>query len=142
MYEASEKQINYIISLAGSRGVELSVDFDTLTGKEASTMIENLMAMPKAFAVVEEGMYRKGDAIFRVKRSLSGNLYAMRLNVIEMAFEYEAGAISKLTKQDKMTLEEAKAFGVETGFCCVCARFLTDEKSVANGIGPVCAKKV
>jgi hypothetical protein len=41
-----------------------------------------------------------------------------------------------------MTVEEAKAFGLLYGRCIVCGRTLTDEKSIADGIGPICAAKV
>jgi len=45
-----------------------------------------------------------------------------------------------LRPEFKMTLEEAQAFGIATGICCVCASPLTDPRSVAIGIGPVCAR--
>jgi hypothetical protein len=142
-YPASIKQVSFIKSLISERGYTQPVEFGTLTSSEASSLISNLLAMPTAGGVEEQGMYRDGDAIFRVQRSLeSGNLYAKRLDVVEMKFIYEAGAIKTLRASHKMTLDEAKAFGVETGFCCVCARFLTDAKSVSAGIGPVCAKSV
>jgi hypothetical protein len=37
-------------------------------------------------------------------------------------------------------LNAAIAFGKKWGKCAVCARTLTDEESIAKGIGPVCAK--
>jgi hypothetical protein len=40
-----------------------------------------------------------------------------------------------------MSREDAAEFGKATGTCCVCMRHLTDDVSVANGIGPVCATK-
>lgn len=143
MNPITTKQSAFIKSLRAERGLTDALDFSLMTSKDASSLISNLLAMPVAGGAVEEGMYRKNDAIFRVQRSLgNGNLYAKRLDVIEMKFVYEQGAIKFLKGADKMTLDEAKAFGVETGFCCVCAKFLTDPKSVANGIGPVCAKSV
>ena len=143
MNSATIKQVSFINNLREERGVKDAVDFSTLTSKEASDLISQLLAMPTAGGVEDEGMYRKGDDIFRVQRSLeSGNLYAKKLDIVEMKFIFTSGAIRTLKSSDKMTLEEAKAFGVETGFCCVCAKFLTDPKSVAVGIGPVCAKNV
>jgi hypothetical protein len=38
-------------------------------------------------------------------------------------------------------LEAVKEIGLATGTCCCCGRTLTDEYSIQNGIGPVCAKK-
>lgn len=39
----------------------------------------------------------------------------------------------------RMSREEAAAFGKLYGFCVRCGRTLTDENSIAAGIGPVCA---
>jgi len=104
-----------------------------------------------------EGMYRTEDGtIYKVQRAVhgSGRLYAKRLVVHEgefsfqkgfqgtkVTFEYDQGTIFKLKLTDKMTLEEAKAFGALYGTCCVCGRTLTDERSIEAGIGPVCAGK-
>lgn len=57
-------------------------------------------------------------------------------------FEYMGLASRFLTGARKMSLEEAKEFGMQTGTCCVCARLLTDPSSVEAGIGPVCITKV
>lgn len=35
----------------------------------------------------------------------------------------------------------ARLYGKQTGICCCCGRELTDEDSVAEGIGPICARK-
>lgn len=142
-YPASLKQVGFIKSLVSERGYAEAIEFGALTSADASALITKLLAMPTAGGVNEEGMYRRGDEIFRIQRSLeTGNFYAKKLDVVEMKFIYAPGAVKFLSVKDKMTLDEAKAFGVETGFCCVCAKFLTDPKSVANGIGPVCAKNV
>jgi hypothetical protein len=106
-----------------------------------------IVAARKPAADLEVGMYRKGGEIYRVHRSReSDRLYAKRLVLDllakrEATFVYDRGAIMFLTPEDRMSLSEAKAFGVETGICCVCGAFLTDPKSVAEGIGPVCAKR-
>lgn len=108
---------------------------------------------------VEDGMYRTPDGtIYKVQFAVhgSGRRYAKRL-VVDQAweraadgaviregrshFDYEAGAIDRLTSAMRMTLDEAKAFGALYGTCCQCGRTLTDEKSIAAGIGPVCAGK-
>ena len=100
----------------------------------------------------EEGMYQKGDDIFRVKKSQAGNLYAMKLTqiggerlrdvdevTVQFEFEYVKGAILDLSAKDRMTLEQAQAFGLRYGICCVCATPLKQATSVLLGIGPVCA---
>lgn len=92
--------------------------------------------------VTEDGMYQDPEGnIFKVQvaKQGSGNLYAKRLDVEMGKFEYERGLLYKINPDWKMSLEAAKAFGQLYGFCCVCARDLTDETSIAEGIGPVCA---
>ena len=157
-YPASERQVDYLTSLLNSRIVSSEVRSDiegrisdgTLSNTTASTFIDILKASPIAGAgskfQLPVGMYRTSDGtIYRVHESRdSGRRYAKRMDYDLFSdkprFVYEKGGISQLTLNDRMTLEQAKAWGVETGFCCVCGAFLTDEKSVANGIGPVCAK--
>lgn len=142
--KVSVRQVEFIEKLLTERvysGEE--IDFEVLSSKDASDLIGQLLNAPRAKGVVGEvGMYRmpNGD-IYRVHPSkTSSRLYAKKLDALGGGFDYEAGAIYRLKPEHKMTLEQAKAFGMETGMCCVCGIFLTDPKSVADGIGPVCAK--
>lgn len=151
MNPATPRQISFLRTLADERGVELVGTRDPagLNVGEASNLIEALLGMPKsttrpAFVELELGMYRlsNGD-IYRVQRSReSGRLYAKKLDWANNSFIFESGAMRLLTADDRMTLADAKAWGVETGICCVCSAFLTDPKSVEAGIGPVCARRV
>lgn len=102
----------------------------------------------QANPVCELGMYRDADGVmFRVKRSRDGgNLYAMRF-VPEAAvkserFVYERGGVFRLNADMRMTVAQAQLVGVQFGICCVCGAELTATESVANGIGPVCARRV
>ena len=121
-----------------------SANIDRLKGELNSAKRAQKSAKP-ATPELEAGMYRKGDKIFKVQRAVhgSGNLYAKELVQYDdgFAFEYAPGAIRKLTSADRMTLEQAKAWGALYGTCCQCGKTLTDEKSIENGIGPVCATK-
>jgi hypothetical protein len=98
--------------------------------------------------VTEDGMYRTPDGtIWKVQRAVhgSGQLYAKRLTVEPGqtgTFTYEPGAIRRLRPENRMTLEDAKAFGKLYGVCCRCGRTLTDERSIADGIGPDCAGRL
>ena len=128
-----------------------------LTRSEASAAITMLLSLPKADTktagatakadvVTEDGMYRTPDGvIYKVQVAVHGNgrLYAKRLVVgakgEKGTFEYAPGAINALRPEWKMTLAEAKEFGRLYGMCCNCGATLTDEVSIASGIGPVCA---
>ena len=126
----------------------------------ASALIDYLMACPKsALADDLEGMHKIGDTIYKVQRAVhgSGELYAKELILVERdnveiedgvwksitnhRFEYAPGATRHLSPSTKMTLEQAKEFGALYGTCCVCGRTLTNEKSIEDGIGPVCGAK-
>lgn len=157
---ATEKQIDFIKRLAAERPTfDFAVDanifehhLDRLSNREASGLIEKLLQMPKPvqqvasdgipLAEIKPGSYWTFDGkVARVRESRSsGRLYAELLNAESEKFEYSRGAIFKL--KSRMTLDEAKAWGAQHGLCCVCAKLLTDPKSIEAGIGPVCAKRV
>ena len=133
----------------------------SLTKYEAGKLIDTLKAIPAApkkaatapAAQVTEGMYRDpatGD-IFKVQVAHhgSGNLYAKKLVKLETPktkgkktysheFAYAPGSITKVQAAWKMSKEEAQEWGRLYGACCKCGAILTDERSIAAGIGPVC----
>lgn len=102
---------------------------------------------PAAAAVArisDDGIYRtETGTIYKVQyaKNGSGNLYAKRLDPDAGTFTYEPGAIHRLRADQRMTFEDAAAFGELYGICCACGRDLTDETSIARGIGPICGKK-
>ena len=49
------------------------------------------------------------------------------------------GLASRMPAAQEMSLEDAQTFGRATGTCCICMRHLTNDESVAAGIGPICA---
>ncbi len=92
-------------------------------------------------APATEGMYRMNGRIFKVQRAIhgSGHLYAKELT--ENGFEFASGMVRHLNSTHKMTLAQAKEYGALYGTCCACGIALTDERSIAAGIGPICATK-
>lgn len=150
MRMASEKQINFINKLLDQKQLD-EIELDTvkivmengLTIQQASNGIKMLLNKPnKQIAMKQEieiGFYSQNDEIFKVKESRAGRKYAMRLT--DDGFEYAPGAIGKIQSENKMTLDEAKEYGKMTGNCMCCGRILTNENSIAEGIGPICASK-
>jgi hypothetical protein len=156
---ATEKQIAYALSLTvrkmgQAKADEVAETAKAMTMKDISSVIDKLKGMqdytPVAPATPSEartepikleGMHKVGERIFKVQKAVhgSGHLYAKEL--IEGSFAYAQGAIRMLSAETKMSLADAKAYGVLYGVCCVCARMLTDENSIAAGIGPICASK-
>lgn len=154
--KASEKQVAFLTNLLAERTFPDadSIDPSTIGKRDASQLINRLMSAPKKPVVTApasvsapestvslEGMHMYQERIFKVQKAVhgSGNLYAKEL--VNGSFVYAPGAIRSLSADTKMTLEQAKEYGVLYGVCCVCAKTLTDEKSIEAGVGPVCAKK-
>jgi len=136
----SPKQLAFAGSLAKERGVALANDFSTWSTSQASEEITRLLAMPKV-GTLPEGIYLKAEIVYKVQMSGAGRSYAKVLRE-KGGFEYDPTAIKNLSIEDKITLEQAKAYGVQFGICVVCGATLTDAKSVAAGIGPVCGKRI
>ena len=122
----------------------------------------NIAAVPGT-ALVSPGMYRNPTTgkIWKVqynKANGSGRyLYAKSLDVETEAvkdtsgaivkpavakFNYAPGAMRHIRPEWRMSLDQAKAFGAMYGVCCRCGTPLTDEESIAAGIGPICAGKI
>lgn len=94
--------------------------------------------------VEHDGIYQtETGAIYKVQiaKNGSGRLYAKRLDPATGTFTYAPGAIHNLRDDQRMTREAAAAFGKLYGICCACGRDLTDEGSIAAGIGPICSGK-
>lgn len=94
---------------------------------------------------VAEGFYQRDDSIYKVQRNLSGTgLYAKRLIVDggKGSWQYDPTAYRALRAEDALTVEQAAAFGRVSGICGICGRQLNDERSIANGIGPICQGKL
>lgn len=168
---ATPAQITYATKLMDARSVDvepyglecLDVTLEEMPMAMISGLIDYLKTIPRRTtppaAELEAGMYRLDGEIFKVQQAIygSGRMYAKVLRVsepvldevggavvqeAEIWFEREPGAIRRLRPEHRMALEEAKAFGSVYGVCCVCARTLTDETSIAEGIGPICGGRV
>lgn len=50
--------------------------------------------------------------------------------------------IAKLRDVEERGIEAVKDIGRLTGICCVCGRTLTNEASIEDGIGPICAGRM
>ena len=92
-----------------------------------------------------EGFWEMPDgAIVKVQIAVhgSGKPYAKLLNTDSGSFDYAPGLISPVRKEGtRLTLDRAKELGQLYGLCIRCGATLTDENSIAAGIGPICAGK-
>jgi hypothetical protein len=130
MVQASEaKWSNSNLEALAAEMVALADEADALLEAYANRIPEKV------------GPIRYGETVANVVKSQgSGRLYAKVWN--GKSWEYVAGVIYKLREADRLSLEEAQAFGHQTGQCCVCSRTLTNPESVALGIGPICGGRI
>jgi hypothetical protein len=94
-------------------------------------------------------MYRdpRNGSIYKVQKAVhgSGHLYAKSLVVHgpgSAEFQMAPGMVRKIKLDWRMTVDEARTYGALYGVCVRCGRTLTDETSIAEGIGPICASKI
>jgi hypothetical protein len=152
---ATDKQIAFLVKLlaekiedpAKSLAAITWVQEHKLSKATASAKIDEYMKMPsvrKAFSAtpeLDEGMYRMNGDIYKVYTTREGHLATKVLT--EDGFEYMGRKpLHMLTAEHRMTLDEAKEYGKLTSTCCQCGRKLTDETSIAEGIGPRCSGKI
>lgn len=150
---ATERQVSYLTTLLNDRVFDTNkrdealakIRLGDLDKSTASSLIDSLLRAPKVRAAaprveLSEGMYMHDGKVYRVKRSEAGHLYASEL--VGRKFQFARGMMRVIQPEDRMTLEQAKAYGVEYGICCVCGRLLTNEVSVAEGIGPICSGRL
>lgn len=151
---ASDKQIYWIAKLIDEKDIPAELRTEIKDGlavgfiskANASKYLDILFAkntptLTKAGAVTEIGFYRDTEGlVYRVKKSGIGKLYAQQ--VTSHGFAYKAGKINDLTASMKMTPEEIRAYGCETGICANCSTLLTDPISIFIGLGTKCGPTI
>lgn len=155
----SEKQESFLRTLLARKQPEADADaiINGINGLSAqggqprgaaSTMIDILKARPDAKAKdavkLEDGIYQIDGQVRKVYHTVHGRneQVAKVWDENSRSFEYVGKrGLRGLTPAHKMTLAQAKEFGAIYGICCNCSATLTDERSIEEGIGPVCAKR-
>lgn len=95
---------------------------------------------------ITEGYYVLDGTFYKVMKNRDRTrLYARRLVATpnqKPIWEYDKGVIFKLSLSNKVTKEQAKAFGDIYHYCFCCGRELTVPLSIERGVGPVCWGKL
>src|SRR5690606_31772181 len=125
-----------------------------LTKRGASALIDTLTGLPRKPAaeradLLEDGFYtlggQDGDGVevtkvYKVVTSpTSGRQYAKDLEGTSWVYAPGGVRALRLRGGQPLTLEVAQNLGQLYGVCVRCGRTLTDEGSIAAGIGPKCA---
>lgn len=132
---------------------ECTARLDTMSRREISEKIDSMLGIVRRLRAaarpvapvdeLESGIYGGNGSIVKVYRGQSGRMLAKLLVISdgEASFVYQGMATRFVKGLHKLSLDEAKSFGAIYGVCCNCGATLTDEGSIAAGIGPVCAKR-
>jgi len=91
----------------------------------------------EAQRLADQGVYRFQGEIYRVRVLRNGNRVAEWL--CGGVYLYAKGMVYRLRPEHRLTLEQAIEWGHQHTACIRCGTELTDPKSIARGIGPVCA---
>lgn len=157
MTRASQPALGVIEDIAAGKPVTKRDASNTITYLQGCAKRQFVEAVRAAETTpVAVGMYRIGERLFRVYEARSADKHLLAKELINEPYADEAGhrvdhwsfiyagtpRSAGIKPEHRMSLEEAQAFGRQYGFCCVCARFLTDPESVFKGIGPVCEGRV
>jgi hypothetical protein len=102
-------------------------------------------ASVKPWQPVGEGFYSYEGQIVKVVASpYARNRFGLTVKTLNPdlgVWELAAPLLRLLKPEHKLTLEQAQEFGRLTGRCCRCAAMLTDDESIARGLGPICMTK-
>lgn len=156
----SAKQVGYVRSLLEARtGLEEAEALraqanaaffaGALDNKATGEIIAALKAIPakaQPFVPLALGYYSyEGDVYVARKSKTTGKTIALKMVFWgnRGKWLYAKGMQATLAKHaTPLSIEQAAALGHLHGACAICGRELTDPKSVEQGIGPVCIKKV
>jgi len=109
-------------------------------------------ALPLGYYTVSGSYYSYGDtgvAVYLV--SMQKKKYGAPRKIVRRLWRSYEGkpkwqtlsyvsGLQAIGAQSPVDIATVAKLGLNFGFCCCCLRTLTDPFSVANGIGPVCAK--
>lgn len=153
---ASDKQVSFAMSLVESKeeGMKILTDslqlskvssLDKMSKQQISLLITQLRnAEEKKPTVTEVGAYLYEGVVYSIRKNLNDNLivwtYNQEIKKYERNYSATKKLLNKITPNHRLTLEEAEKYSAQTGLCCHCGRTLTVLKSIAGGIGPICAK--
>ena len=163
---ATDRQIKKIGVLRKQCGLEFEIPGGYVpTMTEASKMIlclegqievEGVVTAPKRKVErvkLDDGYYLFNDTCYKVLHAVhgSGHQYAKKMVIVltgekdengkplkKGSWVREFGILGKLRPEHVLSRENSKHFGEIYGCCSRCGRTLTDEKSIAYGMGPWC----
>lgn len=159
----SEKQLSFATALVQKKADGLATlnhylhnrkvnTIEQLGRADVSEIINTLKNSPDKLAPCklthkDVGAYLVDEVVYSIREGRqSGRLQVWSYSeasgkYVRNNLTIEKEILSKVELTDRLTLELAIKHSAQTGVCCHCGRTLTLLKSVAGGMGAVCAKK-
>ena len=156
---ASEKQLSFADSLTKKKegGIETLNHYlhnrkvsslEELDRKDVSEIINALKfakEITPPMKITEVGAYILNGIVYSIRQHSETKRWSV-WTYSDVAKRYvrndkEFGVLYQLDTTDRLTLELAIKYSAQVGICVHCGKTLTVLKSVAGGIGPICAKK-
>ena len=154
----TEKQLQFAQSLVTSkeggqsllanvlqqRGVN---DITQLSRSDVSAIINSLKNVKDApMKINEVGAYLLDGVIYSIRQASESKkwsvwTYSDDVKKYVRNDEVKKEVLKKVEPKDRLTLELAIKYSAQVGICVHCGRTLTLLKSVAGGMGAICAKK-
>jgi hypothetical protein len=155
----TDRQVQFAQSLVtskeGGQGLLANVlqakgvhELSQLSRADVSAIINSLKNVKDApMKITEVGAYLLDGTIYSIRQSNESKKWSV--------WTYEGGNVNKYVRndvvknevlkkvepKDRLTLELAIKYSAQVGICVHCGRTLTLLKSVAGGMGAICAKK-
>lgn len=135
-----------------SKWIEWLKEQPLLTAPASTSWVDAEIEKQKSLQKLTTGLYSASGRLYRVReRKRAGMRLGILLDRVEVVdgkkpilhpVRPERSDVRDVMEHGvRLSVEEAGALGLRTGWCLLCGRELTDPESVKNGIGPTCAKK-
>jgi hypothetical protein len=154
----TEKQLQFAQSLVtskeGGQGLLANVlqsrgvhTIEQLSRSDVSAIINSLKLVKDApMKIADVGAYLLDGTIYSIRQSNESKkwsvwTYSDEAKKYVRNDEVKKEVLKKVEPKDRLTLELAIKYSAQVGICVHCGRTLTLLKSVAGGMGAICAKK-
>ena len=154
----TEKQLQFaqalVTSKEGGQGLLANVlqqrgvnDLSQLSRSDVSAIINSLKNVKDApMKIADVGAYLLDGTIYSIRQSNESKkwsvwTYSDEAKKYVRNDEVKKEVLKKVEPTDRLTLELAIKYSAQVGICVHCGRTLTLLKSVAGGMGAICAKK-
>jgi hypothetical protein len=144
LIKTKENGQELLANVLQSKGVH---SLEQLSRADVSAIINSLKSAKEVpMQISEVGAYLFDGVVYSVRQANESRKWSVwTYDSNSQKFSRNDSAtkdvLKKLQPTDRLTLELAIKYSAQVGLCVHCGRTLTVLKSVAGGIGPICAKR-